>query len=152
MSMDRATLKTQLVQHEDYRRFAYDDATGRTLKRGDVLVGNLTIGIGRNLSDVGLGDDEIDLLFQNDADRVVHDLITFQWFPALDPVRQRALFDVRLNLGPKGFRTFKKMLAAMARKDYTAAGKELLNSKWRTQVGEGRALRLERMITDGRDE
>ncbi len=44
-----------LTRHEGRRAFPYTDTAGR-----------LTIGVGRNLTDRGLADDEIDLLLAND--------------------------------------------------------------------------------------
>ena len=47
----------QLVIDEGDRNFPYDDATGRTLIRGDTLKGNITVGIGRNISGIGISAD-----------------------------------------------------------------------------------------------
>lgn len=47
--------KALIEHHEGRRAHPYTDTTG-----------NLTIGVGRNLSDRGLSADEIDLLFAND--------------------------------------------------------------------------------------
>jgi lysozyme len=49
------TLLDLIEHHEGHRAFAYYD-----------IVGKLTIGVGRNLTDRGLSDDEINLLFIND--------------------------------------------------------------------------------------
>lgn len=121
---DRDALIAQLIDHEGLRLKPYTDT-----------VGKLTIGVGRNLDDVGISRDEALALLQNDIDACLADLSAFPWFDGLDTVRQRAVVDFRFNLGPGGFRAFRKFLAAMARADYEAAAGELVSSKWYGQVG-----------------
>ena len=75
---DRLLLCGQLEQHEGRRARPYMDS-----------VGKITIGVGRNLSDKGLSQAEIDALLEHDLDDVLIDLETFAWFAALDGVRQR---------------------------------------------------------------
>jgi hypothetical protein len=63
-------LKDILGRHEEKRRFPYDDADGRQMGPGKRTIrGKLTIGTGRNLEAVGLSDDEIEHLFENDIKR-----------------------------------------------------------------------------------
>lgn len=140
MSVDRALLRAQLIRHEGKRKHPYRDTTG-----------HLTVGVGRNIDAVPFSDDEIDLMLHNDIDRCIHDLVTFSWFPALDSVRQRALVDMRFNLGPGGFRGFKKFIAAMERGAYADASEHMLNSRWANQVGR-RAIRLAFMVKTGIDD
>lgn len=136
---DRERLRAQLMLHEGVRRFPYTDT-----------VGKLTIGVGRNLTDVGISNAEALVLLDNDLDACIHDLVTFPWFLELDAVRQRVLVDMRFNLGPTGLRTFRNTLAAVARRDYEAAAKGMLQSLWAKQVG-GRAIRLATMMRAGVD-
>lgn len=137
---DRQRLVDQLVEHEGLKHVAYKDTADK-----------ISIGVGRNLTDVGLSDAEIMTLLEHDIDDVVHDLNTFIWFPALDAVRQRAVSDLRFNVGPGGFRMFRKLIAAMARRDYVAASYELVASRWARQVAPDRVKRLRDMIETGED-
>ena len=131
------TLIEQMELHEGRRRFPYTDT-----------VGKLTIGIGRNLTDRGLSDDEIDYLFSNDIRECREDLQTFPWFETLDDVRKHVLLDLRFNLGPARFRRFRQTLAAIAGGDYVKASEQMGKSKWARQVGQ-RAQRLSRMMATG---
>jgi len=62
-------------------------------------------------------------------------------------VRQRALVNMAFNLGGR-LGGFGKFLAAVERKDWETASKEMLNSLWAKQVGQ-RAVRLARMMRVG---
>jgi lysozyme len=148
--MSREQLRDQLIRHEGKRQHPYDDATGETLSPGDTLHGNLTIGIGRNLTGVGISDREIEFLFSTDIDRCIRDLATFPWFDSLDDTRQRAIVDMRFNLGPGKFREFTRVMAALGRRDVDAAAQHMLASKWASQVGR-RAIRLAKMVQTGQD-
>ena len=114
--------------------------------------GYLTIGIGRNIDPdggLGLSRDEIAMLLNNDLARCRTELQgSFDWFDALEPTRQDALLDLLFNLGLPRFQTFRKMIAALARQDYTTAAAELLNSKYARQVGD-RAEELALMLRTG---
>ena len=129
--MDIAKLKAELTRDEGYRKLPYKDT-----------VGKLTIGVGRNLDDVGLSAPEIDILLTNDIKRVVGELsAAFEWFGGLSDARQRVLANMCFNLGIARLRGFKKMLAAMQAGDVETAAKEMLDSTWAKQVG-ARATRL----------
>lgn len=137
---DRAALTAQLIDHEGLRLKPYTDT-----------VGKLTIGIGRNLSDRGITEAEARAMLDADIDLSTQELTeSFGWFAGLDVTRQRVLIDMHVNLGLYRLRRFSLMLAAIGRKDYTAAAQEMLASKWRTQVGR-RALTLAQMMKDGDD-
>jgi lysozyme len=110
-----------------------------------------TIGVGRNISAHGLGlsDDEVDYLLENDIARVIKELSSeYPWFNDLDDVRKDAMIDISFNLGATRLRGFKKALAAMEVADYTLAAKEFLDSKWSRDV-KGRAHELASMIETG---
>jgi|TARA_R110001583_G_scaffold134216_1_gene285870 lysozyme len=112
----------------------------------------ITIGVGRNVDKgggLGLSDDEVDYLLQNDIDRVVSELDSeYDWFAGLDSVRQDALIDISFNLGQTRLRAFKNALAAMAKGDWRAAADEFMDSRWSKQVG-NRAKELTEMIRTG---
>lgn len=134
---EREALIAQLTLHEGRRRLPYMDT-----------VGKITIGVGRNLSDKGLSDREIDTLLTNDIDECIADLASFPWFRSLDAIRQRVLVDLRFNLGPTRFRAFKRTLRMIEQGDYDKAADALRNSLWAKQVGQ-RADRLIRMMRTG---
>lgn len=129
--MDIAKLKAELTRDEGYRKLPYKDT-----------VGKLTIGVGRNLDDVGLSAPEIDILLTNDIKRVASELsAAFPWFDGLPDARQRVLANMCFNLGITRLRGFKKTLAAMQSGDVETAAREMLDSTWAKQVGT-RAHRL----------
>ena len=110
-----------------------------------------TIGVGRNISESGLGlsDDEIDYLLQNDIQRVKEELKdTYFWFGALSEARQDAMIDICFNLGLTRLRGFVKALEAMSREQFDVAADEFIDSKWAHQVGT-RAIRVTEMIRSG---
>ena len=110
-----------------------------------------TIGVGRNISSSGMGlsDDEVNYLLENDIERVIKELSTeYPWFNSLDDVRKDAMIDISFNLGATRLRGFKNALAAMEAADYTTAAKEFLDSKWSRDV-KGRSHELAGMIETG---
>lgn len=112
------TLLEQLERHEGRRRFPYQDT-----------VGKWTVGIGRNLSDRGLSDDEIDYLLMNDVLECRTDLQGYEWWSRTDETRRNVLLEMRFQLGPKGFRAFKRVLASVALGDYVTAAEQMAQSK-----------------------
>ena len=110
-----------------------------------------TIGVGRNISEDGLGlsDDEIDYLLNNDIKRVREELTEeYYWFAGLDEARQDAMIDISFNLGQTRLRGFEKSLEAMAREDFDTAADEFMDSKWSEQVGD-RAVEVTEIIRTG---
>ena len=70
-----------------------------------------TIGVGRNLEDVGLSDAEIDYLLENDIVRTEELLDEYMsWWRELDEVRQEALVNFVFNVGIGTAMKFKKKL------------------------------------------
>jgi lysozyme len=144
---EQEKLIKQLRLHEGVRNKPYTDT-----------VGKLTIGVGRNLSDVGLLDDEIDYLLNNDVRRVCLYLdAQLPWWQELNDVRQRVMIDLCFNMGIKSLLTFKNTLKAIKDRNWQAAYKGMLSSKWAKQVDknlndhEGRANRLADMMLTGKD-
>lgn len=127
---DRAALCSQLMRREgpgpmhNGRFFPYRCPAGK-----------LTIAYGRNIEDVGLSTDEAHYLLENDIDVCIRDLSRFTWFADLDAVRQRALVDLRFNLGMAGLIGFNHAMAAMAAGNYAEAADRFQDSKWYREVG-----------------
>ncbi len=95
-------LRKMLKRHEGVKNFVYLCSEGYE-----------TIGVGRNIADSGLGlsDDEVDYLLDNDIKRVKDELNDeYYWFGGLSEVRQHAMIDISFNLGQTRLRGFKKAL------------------------------------------
>ena len=133
-------LREMLRRHEGVRSFVYLCSEGYE-----------TIGVGRNIADSGLGlsDDEVDYLLDNDIKRVREELNDeYYWFGALNDARQEAMIDISFNLGQTRLRGFKKALDAMSTEDFDRAADEFMDSKWSEQVG-NRSTEVTEMIRTG---
>ena len=129
--MDIAKLKSDLELDEGLRLHPYEDT-----------VGKLTIGIGRNLDDVGISEEEARHMLGNDIKWVVEELDrTMPWWRTMPEPAQRALANMAFNLGLTRLRRFKNMLTALQAGDYRKAADEALDSLWAKQV-KGRADRI----------
>lgn len=161
--MDRKRMLAQLELHEGLRCTPYMDTED-----------NLTIGIGYNVTARGWEDletvcdrsllkhpiitrEEAEIMCRHDIQRVLDAVKAhFPPYVSLDPVRQRVIIDLAFNMGFKAL-TFKNCAAAIEKKDWSTAARELYKSKWSTQVGDGeggkfdRADRLAKMLLTGND-
>ena len=108
----------------------------------------LTIGVGRNLDDVGISFDEAMFLLDSDIARVMKFVLGTKWFPLLNEARKTVIIDMIFNLGVGGFLEFKKFRALLENGDYEQASVEMMDSAWSKQVGE-RAERLSKMMKTG---
>lgn len=136
---ERQLLVDELVADEGLRLTVYRDSKGIE-----------TLGVGRNVRDKGLSSREAFDMLDHDVDEAVADLSgSFPWFVKLDAVRQRAVVNLRFNLGPTAFRGFKKFLAAMAKGEYDTAAEELVDSDWYGQVQKSRRERICWQIKSG---
>jgi len=135
---DMPTMVAELSRDEGRRNRIYTDT-----------VGKISGGVGRNLSDVPFGDDEIDLMLTNDITRACAGLDkALPWWRSLDPVRQRVMVNMAFNLGINGLLTFVNTLAFIEAGSWDQAASGMLNSKWARQVG-ARAQRLAQMMRTG---
>jgi lysozyme len=108
-----------------------------------------TIGVGRNVDDRGITEDESDYLLNNDIDICIKELeSTFPWYKNLSDARQRVCINMCFNLGLSRLMGFKKFLAAMEVADWEEAGVQMLDSKWSRQVG-ARSTRLRDLLLEG---
>lgn len=113
--------------------------------------GKLTIGVGRNIEDNGLNEDEIQYLLMNDLRSCVHDLRSnFSFYDGLDNVRKRVMINMVFNLGINRLLKFKNFLAALEAGDYEKASVEMMDSLWARQV-HGRADRLSALMRYGEE-
>jgi lysozyme len=144
----------RLVMHEGCRLKPYYCTKGKQ-----------TIGVGRNLDDNPLTEEEKRVcgdwekgitknaafyLLRHDIERVEKECRKgIAFYELLDGERQYALLDMAFNLGIAGLKRFKKMLMAMACGYFEDAAKECLNSKYAKEVGQ-RAVRIAETIRTGK--
>jgi lysozyme len=118
---DHALLHTTRI-HEGFRSRLYHDSHG-----------NLTIGYGCNISS-GISIDEAEALMREHYKSVINGLLFQEWFNDLSANRQRAMAEMAYQLGWAKVKRFRKMLAALALKDYEQAADEMLDSLWAQQT------------------
>lgn len=128
-------LKAHLKDVEGVRSKVYDDATGKPITKGSVVVGYPTIGVGRNAETVGLSDDEMDYLLARDVDGVLAACGRLPYWADLNPARRIAVGSLVFNLGVAGWNKFRRANDCLARGDYDGAADELVASRWYGQVG-----------------
>lgn len=122
---------------------------GLRLKPYRDSVGKLTIGIGRNLDDVGISEAEAEQLLQNDIDRTKTALYAaFPWVSQLDAVRQAVLFNMAFNMGVEALKNFTITLGHVQRAEFKEAAAAMMKSLWATQVP-ARAGRLATQMETG---
>lgn len=148
-------LAAQVKRHEGLSLYAYLDS-----------LGVLSVGYGHNcqarpVPGVEQPGDLIsrelaDALFE--ADLELAEAEAARALPGLDilnPPRRAALINMSFNLGlgsvasGRGLMGFRRMLSALERKDYRAAAREMLDSRWAAQVGP-RARELAEQMRSGR--
>ena len=137
-SSEREAVRQDLVRDEGLRLTVYLCPAGYQ-----------TIGVGRNLEGRGISKAEAFTLLDNDINACLEDLGSFAWWGALNPIRQKALLNMRFQLGSGGFRAFKDMLAALDRRDYGAAAVAARDSKWAHSDSPERARRVTAQIETG---
>jgi lysozyme len=158
MKYNKSILIQKLIEHEGLVLQVYQDTLGID-----------TIGIGRNLEDRGLSDNELEemgitldhvyefgiteadavLLAENDVEIVEDELLrAHPCVDRLDAVRQLVLIDMAFNMGVPRLCKFKKMWAAIHADDFTVASKEMLDSRWANQV-KSRSTKLAHAMYSG---
>lgn len=138
---DLSRLKYQLIYDEGKRHRPYRCTAGK-----------LTIGVGRNLEDVGLSDATIDQMLMEDIVKCTSQGKTIfkdKWETFSDS-RKAGIINMIFNLGYIGFCQFKMMIAAINANDKLAIRAHGANSLWARQVGE-RAQRVLSLIADELD-
>jgi lysozyme len=155
-------IKKQLTKHEGKRYFLYKCSAGFW-----------TIGIGHNieanpltkdeqifiynqeldyieqieyLKNIGINDDDIDLLFYHDIEKVEKGLNKrYIWFTDAPEAVKLVMLDMAFNLGLNGLAKFVNTLAYIEAGQYQLAASNMLKSKWAGQVGQ-RAINLSNML------
>lgn len=139
--MDTAKLLNSLMSEEGKRNKPYPDTQGK-----------LTIGYGRNLTDIGISDDEAFYLLRNDLNRAMVAAAGESWWPAVadNDARSRAMVDMVFNMGIGGVRSFVNAISLLEQGKFADAANAFRDSKWAQQVGK-RAVILTQMIEMGQD-
>lgn len=132
-----SNLIAQLKRHESLELKPYKCTSGK-----------LTIGVGRNLEDIGITEEEAELLLLNDIGRVKQELENDQWYMDLDPVRKAVIENMSFNLGYPTLKKFQNMIASISEGDFETASKEMLDSRWSKQVGQ-RSIELAEQMRTG---
>ena len=131
-------LDAQLIVDEGDRNKPYVDSRG-----------NVSIGIGRNLTGIGISDDEKALMYANDrarADATARAL--FPTFDALTDNRKAVVLNMAFNIGQATLSKFHATIEAVTSGDYDGAAEDMLASAWAGQVG-ARATRLADLMRSG---
>lgn len=164
MKSIKEKLTELLIKHEGCELEVYND-----------LVGEPTIGIGRCLTTKGLTKSECDYLhlgtydknsiiaklevrgitkleaeylLSNDIDYFINELIKrLGYFERLPEMAKIVLLDMAFNLGVNGLLSFTHTLENIEHGRYITASNEMLNSKWKNQVGQ-RAYDLAEMLSE----
>jgi lysozyme len=159
MKYRRENFIEKLIAHEGLKLQVYQDTLGID-----------TIGIGRNLEDRGITQEELDdldiptidhvyeygiteadavYLATNDVQIVEEELVrAHPCVDRLDSVRQLILMDMAFNMGVPRLCKFKKMWNAIHEEQFDVAAKEMLDSRWANQV-KSRSTKLANAMHNG---
>lgn len=142
----------QLKRDEGERLYVYDDATGKPIVKGSVVVGYPTVGIGILLDKDrggGLRPEESEFVFRNRL-RLIDEALSnrIPWIKKLDPARRGVLLNMAFQMGIDGMLGFKKTMATVESGHYQKAAVEMLGSKWAKQTP-ARAHRLSQQMRTG---
>ena len=134
------SLINQLKRHEGLR-----------LKPYRCTAGKLTIGIGRNLDDVGISEEEAEYLLRHDIEVATDELHGALPFTRLmDGARHDVLVNMVFNMGIARFLKFDRTIMYLEAANYAMASTEMLDSAWARQVGD-RALELSNQMLTGNE-
>ena len=137
----RDEFKAHLIEFEGIRLKPYVDS-----------VGKLSLGIGRNLDDVGITLEEAHVLLDNDISNVEEEVVRkINDFDLLPDRAKLVLLDMAFNMGVPTLLSFKKMLRAISLNDWDESARQLLSSRYAEQVGR-RALYNAQLLETAGDE
>ena len=129
----------QLKIHEGFRSNVYTCSGGKK-----------TCGYGRNLEDIGISEEEAEMLLKNDIYEATNQLLNaFPWMATFSDVRISAMINFTFNVGIGTVKTFTKSIDALKKEDFNLAADMMLDSRWANQVGD-RAIQITEQIRTGR--
>jgi len=123
-------LVEDIKQEEGFRQFPYYCTEGK-----------LTIGYGFNLDDVGIDEEEAELLLMHRLKKTINAVNSSLYDYDMKPEAWDILYQMAYQMGVSGLLKFKKMLTALKKQDYEEASKEGKDSLWYKQTT-NRAERL----------
>jgi lysozyme len=122
---------------------------GMELKPYTCTAGKLTIGVGRNIEDMGITEDEAIYMLRNDVAKYAAELASAKpVVKALDDVRYYVLLNMAFNLGISRLLKFEKMWQAIEDNRFVDAALEMQDSRWCDQV-KGRCKELAELMENG---
>lgn len=116
-------LLPRIKRHEGLSLFVYQDTQGHD-----------TLGYGHLLAH-GITPAAAEFILHEDISSAYQQARMVRGFDGLNVARQAVIVEMVFNLGYKRLKTFRKMLTALAEKDYQRAAREMLHSRWAEQVG-----------------
>tara|TARA_R110002033_G_scaffold52067_6_gene99169 strand:+ start:1962 stop:2375 length:414 start_codon:yes stop_codon:yes gene_type:complete len=129
----------QLKIHEGFRSNVYTCSGGKK-----------TCGYGRNLEDIGISEEEAEMLLKNDIYEATNQLLNaFPWMATFSDARISAMINFTFNVGIGTVRKFSNTIEYLKNEDWEAAADEMMDSKWAEQVGD-RAIQITEQIRTGR--
>ena len=129
----------QLKIHEGFRSTVYTCSGGKK-----------TCGYGRNLEDIGISEEEAEMLLKNDIYEATNQLLNaFPWMATFSDARISAMINFTFNVGIGTVKTFTKSIDALKKEDFNLAADMMLDSRWANQVGD-RAIQITEQIRTGR--
>jgi lysozyme len=154
-----SSLIEMVTRHEGFRATVYCDKCAKEIYfyRGDVSAwecdpecegGNLTIGYGTRVDGAGITEDEAKQLLAQRLEHFDWELKKESWYAALDERRRDGILDMSYTMGVAGVLQFRGMIAALGRKDWGAAAREIDLSKWAKQAPK-RAAEIALIIEHG---
>ena len=129
----------QLKIHEGFRSNVYTCSGGKK-----------TVGYGRNLQDIGISEEEAEMLLKNDIYEATNQLLNaFPFMATFSDVRISAMINFTFNVGIGTVRKFSNTIEYLKNEDWEAAADEMMDSKWAEQVGD-RAIQITEQIRTGK--
>lgn len=141
--IDTARLTDSLLESEGLVLYAYPDSTPAKY---------LTIGVGRLIDQRrggGITRDEALFLLGNDIEKARTRCERYDWYRALDPVRQNAICELMFATSPLILEGFRHMIESLTARNWARAAAELRNSLWASQVQPSRVKKLSDMLLFG---
>lgn len=144
-------------EDEGFRPFPYYDKDPNLKKGFNQLLcsseytGKLTVGYGHNL-DEPMSKDLAERILIHDlecAEKIVDSIFPREFINSfLSRRRRNVLIAMAYNMGNK-VRTFKRMITALKKGDCEGAAREMIWSKWYSDVGANRVENLATIMVDG---
>lgn len=146
--IDLDLMRAELIRDEGCRLVVYDDATGAPIGPRSMVMGHPTIGVGRALDLAGITEAEAAMMLDGDIQHYLVALDALPWFAAMDGARQRAIVNMRHQLGLGGLLDFRRMIACCSRQDWGGAATAGAASRWYGETP-ARAERVLSLLRDG---